>query len=68
MINNLLEETVESEDGEDHENSEVPLSIAEKSIGTDPIVTVDKEVGTCIYKQDPLEPSVLPPHSSLTQS
>ena len=49
LINNLLEETVESEDGEDHDNLELPLSITEKSVGTDPIVTVDKEVGTCIH-------------------
>ena len=49
LINNLLEETVESEDGECHDNSELPLSIAEKFVGTDPIVTVDKEVGTSIH-------------------
>ena len=46
LINNLLDETVESEVGEHHDNSKLPLSIAEKSVGTDPIVTVDKEVGT----------------------
>ena len=49
LINNLLDETVESEVGEHHDNSELPLSIAEKSVGTDPIVTVDKEIGTCIH-------------------
>ena len=47
LINNLLEETVESEDGEDHDNLELLLSIAEKSVGTDLIVTI--EVETCIH-------------------
>ena len=68
LINNLLKETVDSEDGEDHDNLKLLLSIAEKSVGTDPIVTVDKEIGTCIHTRSirtQCSPTIFFPDSKL---